>query len=68
MASKETYSCRSCGGKKTADAAADGVPECCDTPMEKMPEMDSCRVSSTPEHARLDETGEPCDDGRSGKI
>ena len=28
--------------------------------------LDSCVQTSTPEHARADDFGEPCDDGRSG--
>jgi pyruvate-ferredoxin/flavodoxin oxidoreductase len=29
---------------------------------------DACTLSSIAEHARMDDDGEPCDDGRSGKI
>jgi len=36
--------------------------------MEKMTEMGACAISTTAEHARFDETDEPCDDDRSGKI
>lgn len=68
MGEKTTYSCKTCGGTIEIDAAAKDVPECCKAPMEKMPEMDACTISTTAEHARFDETDEPCDDGRSGKI
>jgi len=30
--------------------------------------LDACTLSGTAEHSRADEGGEPCDDGRSGKI
>jgi len=68
MSEKVSYMCKSCGGKKEVDTASEGVPECCNTPMEKMLPMNSCTVSTTAEHSRFDETDEPCDDGRSGKI
>ena len=32
---------------------------------EKLP---PCTVAPSAEHARADDTGEPCDDGRSGQI
>ncbi len=35
---------------------------------EKGKEDPSCTISSTAEHSRADDQGEPCDDGRSGKI
>jgi len=50
------------------EAATAEAPECCDTPMTRMPEMDACTISSTAEHSRLEDLDEPCDDGRSGKI
>ena len=28
--------------------------------------LDQCILSSTPEHVRADDMGEPCDDGRAG--
>lgn len=68
MSPTETYACKSCGGKKDVDTAAEGVPECCDAPMEKVPELDTCTATTTAEHSRMDQMDEPCDDGRSGNI
>ena len=34
---------------------------------EKEEKLPVCDITSTPEHARLDDDMEPCDDGRSGK-
>jgi hypothetical protein len=68
MSNKQTYKCKNCGEATDVDMASEETPECCEAPMEKMPDMDACTVSTTAEHARLDETDEPCDDGRSGKI
>ena len=42
------------------------VPECCGKPMTE--DLSPCTLSDTAEHARFEETGEPCNDGRSGKI
>jgi hypothetical protein len=35
--------------------------------MQKAEDLPACEVSATAEHARMDDFGEPCDDGRAGK-
>ncbi len=59
------FNCEVCGGK--VDAPADQAPECCDQPMKKAEPLPVCETSATAEHSRLDDLGEPCDDGRAGK-
>ncbi len=69
MDDKCIFNCDACGNE--AEAVKDCPPECCGKPMvEKSAEpLPVCQVAADPEHARLDEDfGEPCDDGRSGKI
>jgi hypothetical protein len=45
------------------------IPECCDKPMETSGPLPVCDLSATAEHSRVDDDfGEPCDDGRSGKL
>jgi pyruvate-ferredoxin/flavodoxin oxidoreductase len=40
-----------------------------DASEKKPPEaLDACTLSGTAEHTRLDDSGEPCDDGRTGKV
>ena len=65
MADKYTYECEKCGNK--VEAAASDAPDCCQEQMKAMP-LPVCEVSDTAEHSRTDDLGEPCDDGRSGKI
>ncbi len=59
------FNCEVCGGKVTAPA--DQSPDCCDKPMKKVEPLPVCETSETAEHSRLDNLGEPCDDGRAGK-
>ncbi len=62
MIDKASYKCNTCS--KILDLETDkGVPECCGMPMVKMP---FCRTTDTAEHARANDDGEPCDDGRAG--
>ena len=61
------FNCEVCG--KETEAVKSNCAECCGKPMkEKIGDpLPACELSSTAEHARLDEDfGEPCDDGRSG--
>ncbi len=62
------YTCKKCGGKVDVNPENNPNPECCDEPMEKSVDLDSCQTSFTAEHSRLDSDDEPCDDGRSGNI
>ena len=64
MSEKQAYACENCKGQVMVAAGAK-VPDCCGRPMKSIP-MDQCTLSSTAEHSRLDETDEPCDDGRAG--
>ena len=63
------FNCEACG--KQMEALRECPPECCGKQMvEKSAEpLPFCQTASDPEHARFDDDfGEPCDDGRSGKI
>lgn len=43
------------------------APQCCGQPMTAVSApLSQCTLSSTSEHSRLDDMGEPCDDGRAG--
>jgi len=66
MADKLTFECVNCGNKIEQSAENSNIPKCCDKPMQAEG-MDACQVSTTAEHSRLDDLGEPCDDGRSGQ-
>lgn len=68
MTESVDYTCKKCGGKAEAVSEKDPNPKCCDEPMEKSVDLDSCQASFTAEHSRFDGDDEPCDDGRSGKI
>ena len=67
MAKKE-YACKNCGNKVELEAKEANAPECCDTPMQEAEPLPVCEVSETAEQSRLDSLGEPCDDGRTGKV
>jgi hypothetical protein len=59
----QVYECRQC--RKRIQAQAEAVPpNCCNRPMAAV--MDQCTLAAAPEHARLDDPDEPCDDGRAG--
>ena len=68
MDDKCIFNCEVCGSKVEVAADESKSPECCDQPMKKAEDLPVCEVSATAEHARLDDFGEPCDDGRSGKV
>ena len=61
------FNCEVCGQKVELPDEPQETPECCGKEMKQM-ELDPCRLADTAEHSRLDESGEPCDDGRAGKI
>jgi DNA-directed RNA polymerase subunit RPC12/RpoP len=68
MADKVVYECNNCGRKieeRRPDAA---IPECCSKPMTKAVPLPVCSLSETAEHSRMEEMGEPCDDGRAGTL
>jgi hypothetical protein len=64
MSAKETYECRKC--HRRAEAETESIPECCGQAMVLVDPLPVCGVSPTAEHSRLEDDGEPCDDGRSG--
>ena len=66
MADKTAYECKFCGNTKEVEASASEVPECCRKPMIKAEPLPVCKASPTAEHSRIDDMGEPCDDGRAG--
>lgn len=66
MSTKQQYECEDCGRTtETADKSAP-APECCGKTMAEAEPLPVCDMSSTAEHARADDFGEPCDDGRGG--
>lgn len=65
MDDKCIWNCEVCG-ESTETAADAEAPECCDKPMVKAEELPVCTTSTTAEHSRMDQIGEPCDDGRAG--
>lgn len=64
MQDKCIYNCEVCGENKETDSVASNPPECCGAPMVKQESLPVCETSATAEHSRLDDIGEPCDDGR----
>ena len=68
MTERVGYTCKKCGGQVEVDPENDQKPECCEAPMEKSADLDSCQASFTAEHSRFDSDDEPCDDGRSGNV
>lgn len=68
MADMKVYECVSCGNTVEIRADESRIPECCGKQMKPSEELKACGLSATAEHSRLDDFGEPCDDGRSGKI
>lgn len=68
MDGKCIFNCEVCGSRIEMSASRDKAPECCDKPMHKIEDLPACEISTTAEHARIDDFGEPCDDGRAGKV
>ena len=68
MVEEIKYECLKCGNTKTLSDDSQPVPECCGRPMFKDESLDACEASFSAEDSRMDNLGEPCDDGRSGKI
>ena len=68
---KCVFNCEVCGKETEIGTDSKETLECCGQPMnEKVAEpLPVCEMSTTAEHARLDDDfGEPCDDGRTGKV
>ncbi|MFC1815276.1 hypothetical protein ACFL0M_04885 [Thermodesulfobacteriota bacterium] len=68
MDDKCIFNCETCGNEMEVAASDSQVLECCGKPMQKVEDLPFCETSATAEHARLDDIGEPCDDGRAGKV
>jgi hypothetical protein len=60
----QEFKCPRCDKRAQAPDEAN-PPQCCEQPMVAEP-LDQCTLTSTPEHSRLDDPGDPCDDGRAG--
>ncbi|MDX9788278.1 MAG: hypothetical protein RBT11_15980 [Desulfobacterales bacterium] len=65
MNNSKTFTCENCGSRKVLADSKDSPPKCCGRQMTVLP-LPVCELSTTAEHARLAESIEPCDDGRSG--
>ena len=66
MSKKKHFKCVQCEGHAEA-APGEDAPQCCGQAMvENNEPMEQCTLSSTAEHSRMDDMGEPCDDGRAG--
>lgn len=63
MADKEVYECENCGKK---EELSESGSECCGKPMKKHEPLPVCETSMSAEDSRMDNLGEPCDDGRGG--
>ncbi|MFZ0131183.1 MAG: hypothetical protein WAK95_01485 [Desulfobacterales bacterium] len=68
MAKETDYECKSCGRKVTVKSPDATAPECCRQQMAKADPLPVCGITETAEHSRMEDMGEPCDDGRSGKL
>jgi len=68
MAEQLVYECDKCGKTIETTKADDKAPECCGQQMREHDKLPACGLSTTAEHSRFDDMGEPCDDGRSGKV
>lgn len=67
MGTEFQYECDRCGKKQAAPAEPPSTPpDCCGHPMTWGEKLPVCGVSVTAEHTRIDDMGEPCDDGRGG--
>jgi hypothetical protein len=66
MSDKTAYECQFCGNKVEVEESDADAPECCRKPMTKAGPLPVCETSPTAEHSRMDDMGEPCDDGRAG--
>ncbi len=66
MSATQNYECLDCGNQKERSAGDANAPECCGKPMKEVEPLQACQTSTTAEHSRLDDLGEPCDDGRAG--
>lgn len=64
---KIKYACKNCGNEVESEKSETNIPECCDQPMQETEPLPVCDLSETAEHSRMDDMGEPCDDGRAGK-
>jgi len=68
MPGKVKYECQKCGSVQEAPEDAGAVPVCCGRPMLIDEPLNVCEAGFSAEDARMDTLGDPCDDGRSGKI
>ena len=66
MADQKAYECKNCGNRVEVDDPEADAPECCELEMEEAGPLPVCEISTTAEHSRFDDLGDPCDDGRSG--
>jgi len=62
------YECPHCGRHVFVDASDQAVPDCCGALMVRADRLPACGVSTTAEHTRAFDDGEPCDDGRGGNL
>jgi DNA-directed RNA polymerase subunit RPC12/RpoP len=68
MAEETNYECTNCGHKIKVKSTVATAPECCKQAMIKTEPLPVCELSETAEHSRMEDMGEPCDDGRAGKL
>lgn len=58
------FNCEVCGTTKEVATSPDCAPECCEQPMKQKSDLPVCETTVTAEHSRMEDLGEPCDDGR----
>ena len=66
MAEQKNYQCVDCGNQAQASADDAQAPECCGKQMQEQEPLDVCVAPGGARSSRMDDLGEPCDDGRSG--
>lgn len=67
MSEKKVFKCEICDQKVNLEPEDKTIPECCGHHMKEYL-LPVCTLTETAEHARFGDSGEPCNDGRMGKI
>ena len=63
MSQSNNYTCDECGAHIDR-SDLEQAPECCGQPMTRHTPLPVCEITETAEHSRMEDLGEPCDDGR----
>lgn len=63
MTELTNYACEKCGARIDRSDRTE-APDCCGQPMTAHKPLPVCEITETAEHSRMENFGEPCDDGR----